>query len=86
MFSHRCSLIRPTRPISYPVSPPHDVHTFSHKQLLAALAREADQLPAALEHSLTGKPSPVYCHHAVPPTMDSTYRAHFEEKDMTGTM
>lgn len=56
------------------------------KKLLAALAREADQLPAALEHSLTGKPSPVYCHHAVPPTMDSTYRAHFEEKDMTGTM
>ena len=60
--------------------------SFLNRQLLAEMAREAEQLPSPLEFQLTGKPSPAYCHHAVPLTMDSTYRAHFEEKDMTGMM
>ena len=56
------------------------------KQLLAEMAKEANQLPSPLEFQLTGMPSPAYKHHDVPVTMDSTYRAHFEEKDMTGSM
>eukprot|EP00195_Chlamydomonas_chlamydogama_P015010 CAMPEP_0202909992 /NCGR_PEP_ID=MMETSP1392-20130828/50783_1 /ASSEMBLY_ACC=CAM_ASM_000868 /TAXON_ID=225041 /ORGANISM="Chlamydomonas chlamydogama, Strain SAG 11-48b" /LENGTH=274 /DNA_ID=CAMNT_0049599937 /DNA_START=124 /DNA_END=948 /DNA_ORIENTATION=+ len=45
---------------------------------LEALMREAEQLPPEVMHTLTGPP--------VPQTLDSTYRAHFDEKDQTGLM
>lgn len=66
------------------------------RKLMEAMMAEAKQLPADLEYSLTERsldpngtardlPAP-YRHHNVPPTLDSSYRAHFDEKDMTGLM
>eukprot|EP00798_Chlamydomonas_sp_ICE-L_P007565 gene7565-718_t len=45
---------------------------------MEAMLAEASDLPDAVQHTLTGKPADR--------VMDSTYRAHFDEKDSTGLM
>ncbi|GAX79489.1 hypothetical protein CEUSTIGMA_g6930.t1 [Chlamydomonas eustigma] len=56
------------------------------RKLMEEMMQEADKLPASLEYALAGKNSSGFEHYGVPQTLDSTYRAHFEEKDMTGLL
>ncbi|KAG1674736.1 hypothetical protein FOA52_013572 [Chlamydomonas sp. UWO 241] len=62
------------------------------KRMMAEMMAEASALPPVMEYKLTDRPKDQYPnyrdspekHFGVAPTLDSTYRALHDEKDMTG--